>query len=79
MAELLSFGTRLTRLFEYRKLDLGTVARAAGVPESELAAVLGDVGAPDPSLLRQLAPALRLYTADLFVIAGLAVPDDLAP
>src|SRR5689334_1282448 len=79
MAGLPTFGARLTRLFECRKLDVGTASQAAGVPESELAAVLDDVGAPDPSFLRQLAPALGLHTADLFVIAGLAVPDDLAP
>lgn len=34
---------------------------------------------PSPSLLRRLAPALRLHVADLFVIAGVAVPEELAP
>ncbi|MPY45413.1 hypothetical protein FNH04_37585 [Streptomyces phyllanthi] len=34
---------------------------------------------PDPSLLQRLAPALGLHAADLFVIAGAPVPDDLAP
>jgi transcriptional regulator with XRE-family HTH domain len=77
--ELPSFGARLVRLFECRKLDLGTVSREAGVTESQLAAVLDGTIAPDPSFLRRLAPSLRLHSADLFVIAGLAVPDDLAP
>jgi transcriptional regulator with XRE-family HTH domain len=34
---------------------------------------------PSPSLLRRLAPAFGLHAADLFAIAGLAIPDDLAP
>jgi hypothetical protein len=34
---------------------------------------------PSSSLLRQLAPALGLHPADLFAIASLPVPDDLAP
>ncbi|MFG2780723.1 hypothetical protein ACGFY7_23080 [Streptomyces prunicolor] len=33
---------------------------------------------PEPSLFRGLAPALRLRAADLFVIVGMSVPDDLA-
>jgi hypothetical protein len=33
----------------------------------------------DPALLRRLAPALGLHTADLFVIAGHDLPADLAP
>ncbi|MFJ8663534.1 hypothetical protein [Streptomyces sp. NPDC093795] len=50
----------------------------AGVPGSELQAVL-DGASPRPPLLRRLAPALKLRTADLFVIAGTPVPDELAP
>ncbi|MET9879925.1 hypothetical protein ABZZ36_35735 [Actinacidiphila glaucinigra] len=34
---------------------------------------------PTPSALRRLAPELGLHTADLFVIAGVDVPGDLAP
>ncbi|GAB3831829.1 hypothetical protein GCM10027610_022820 [Dactylosporangium cerinum] len=33
---------------------------------------------PSPALVRKLAPALDIHAADLFVIAGLPVPDDLA-
>jgi hypothetical protein len=36
-------------------------------------------GLPSLSLLRRLASALNLHAADLFVIAGVAVPDELAP
>lgn len=38
-----------------------------------------EFAAPSPALLRRLSPVLGLHTADLFVIAGLPVPDDLAP
>ncbi|WP_245938882.1 hypothetical protein [Actinacidiphila glaucinigra] len=34
---------------------------------------------PTPPALRRLAPELGLHTADLFVIAGVDVPGDLAP
>jgi hypothetical protein len=33
----------------------------------------------EPMVLRRLAPVLGLHTADLFVMAGMEVPDDLAP
>lgn len=72
------FGVLLARLAAHRKLDIGDLARLAGVPEPELRAVVDGV-APSPSLLRRLAPALDLHAADLFAIAGVPVPDDLAP
>jgi hypothetical protein len=68
----------LARLLAHRKLDVGMLAAAAGVPEAELAAVLGDAE-PSASLMRGLAPALGLHTSDLFLIAGRRVPADLAP
>jgi hypothetical protein len=34
---------------------------------------------PDDDMLRRLAPALGLHTADLFLFAGRTLPDDLAP
>lgn len=67
----------LSRLLAHRKLDAGVLAAAAGVPEPELAAVLGGAE-PSASLMRGLAPALGLHTSDLFLIAGRRVPDDLA-
>jgi transcriptional regulator with XRE-family HTH domain len=54
------------------------LARDAGVSSAELAAVIKNGVVPSPDLLRKLAPALDIHTADLFVIAGLPVPDDLA-
>lgn len=46
--------------------------------EPELGRVLdGDV--PSSALLRRLAPAVGLHAADLFALAGVALPDDLAP
>jgi hypothetical protein len=72
------FGVLLARLSDHRKLGVGGLSRLAGVGEPELRAVF-DGGVPSPSLLRRLAPALNLHTADLFLIAGVAVPDELAP
>lgn len=68
----------MSRLLAHRKLDVSALAAAAGVPESELAAVL-EGAEPSASLMRGLAPALGLHTSDLFLIAGRRVPDDLAP
>src|SRR5919109_1971721 len=78
MASSASFGAMLSRLLTHRGSDTGEMAVAAGVPESELAAVLSGVE-PSAPLLRGLAPALDLHTSDLFLIAGHPVPDDLAP
>jgi hypothetical protein len=78
MIELPGFGLLLARLSQYRQLDVGGLSRSAMVSETELQAVL-DGGVPGPSLLRRIAPALNLHIADLFVMAGLAVPDDVAP
>ena len=54
------------------------IAVTAGVLRPELEAVL-DGGAASPPLVRQLAPMLGWHTADLFVIAGLDLPEDLVP
>ncbi|MGW1937877.1 hypothetical protein ACWC98_32790 [Streptomyces goshikiensis] len=72
------FGALLARLSDLRKLGISNLSEQAGVTESELQAVL-DGAVPRPPLLRRLAPALNLHTADLFVIAGMAVADELAP
>jgi hypothetical protein len=87
MAELPSFGVLLTRLMEHRGLDSRTLSNTAEISESQLRALLNGA-APDPpespeppdaELLERLAPAIDLHTADLFVIAGLDVPEGLAP
>jgi hypothetical protein len=72
------FGVLLARLSGRRELDIGALARRSGVPEPELQSVLDGV-VPSPSLLRRLGPALGLHAGDVFVIAGVTVPDDLAP
>lgn len=68
----------LTRLTHQRQLDIAVLARSARVAESELSATLRGA-VPSPALLRRLAPALGLHTADLFAIAGLIMPLDLVP
>ncbi|MFG2059630.1 XRE family transcriptional regulator [Micromonospora sp. NPDC048930] len=78
MMESPGFGVLLGRLLAHRRAGPATVARAAGVSASELDAVLAG-GHASALLLRRLAPALGLHTADLFVIAGHDVPADLAP
>ncbi|WP_139128593.1 XRE family transcriptional regulator [Micromonospora humi] len=80
------FGLRLWRLLSQRRPTFDTsvermrvvLAGDAGVPSGELAAVIEDGAVPDPDLVRKLAPVLGIHTADLFVVAGLPVPDDLA-
>jgi hypothetical protein len=76
--EFLPFGVLLERLLGHRQLDVGWLSQAAGVPEAELRNVVDGLP-PGPELLRALAPALELHTADLFAMAGQKVPDDLAP
>jgi hypothetical protein len=72
------FGVLLARLLDHRELGLADLARQSRFPEPELLTVR-DGAPPDPSLLRQLAPALGLHTADLFVMAWVPVPDELIP
>jgi hypothetical protein len=75
MAGDAEFAVPAGRLAARRGLDLAALSRLAGVGERELSRG----GAPSPPLLRRLAPALGLHRADLFAIAGVAVPEDLAP
>jgi hypothetical protein len=63
---------------EHRALDAAALSAAAGAGLQELRAVL-DGRAPTGRLLRALGPALGLPAADLFVLAGQPVPDDLTP
>jgi hypothetical protein len=53
------------------------LARAARVPTAELEAVRAG-GVVRPALVWRLAPTLGLHAADLFVIAGLDLPGELA-
>ncbi|GAA2158425.1 hypothetical protein GCM10009760_61410 [Kitasatospora kazusensis] len=72
------FGVLLERLVDHRKLDIGQLSVQAEAEESELQAVLNGA-TPDLELLRRLAPALGLQTADLFAVAGMPIPEHLAP
>ncbi|WP_141725314.1 hypothetical protein [Micromonospora pallida] len=68
-------GTALGRLLTYRWSE---VAATAGSLRPQLDAVLAG-GTASPSLIRRLAPTLGMHTADLFVVAGLDLPQDLVP
>ncbi|GAB7036816.1 MULTISPECIES: hypothetical protein [Catenuloplanes] len=63
----------LRRLMAARGIGPEVFADRAGGPVGET------VDAPDPAVLRRLAPVLGLHRSDLFIIAGRPVPDDLAP
>ncbi|KDN87606.1 hypothetical protein [Kitasatospora cheerisanensis] len=78
MTEPLEFGPALTRLLARRALTVAELAGTAGVPAARVTAVLEGAG-PSDALVRRLAPALGLRTADLFVLAGVRVPLDLKP
>jgi hypothetical protein len=78
VTDLLPFGDRLGRLLEHRATPASALAEAAGVPSADLGHVLAGAD-PSDELLRRLAPALGLHTADLFLFATRTVPDDLAP
>ncbi|MFJ9456258.1 hypothetical protein ACIRST_14355 [Kitasatospora sp. NPDC101447] len=78
MTGVQEFGVLLARLMEHRTIDVSVLSTAAGTGTEELQAVL-DGRVPTEGLLRALGPALGLHTADLFVLAGQPVPDDLTP
>ncbi|MEU6073844.1 hypothetical protein [Micromonospora sp. NPDC047074] len=68
-------GAALGRLLAHRWPE---VAATAGALRPELDTLLTG-GAASPSLVRRLAPMLGWHTADLFVVAGLDLPQDLVP
>jgi hypothetical protein len=72
------FGVLLTRLMNYRRTDVAWLASAAGIPETELRAVVSGTP-PLASQLGALAPALGFHVADLHVIADVPVPAALTP
>ena len=85
MVERSPFGVRLWRLLECRRPTVVTkmehmvasLAQQAGVSSSALDDLL-EGAEPSPDMLLLLAPALGIHAADMFVIAGLRVPQDLA-
>lgn len=78
MTGVLEFGALLTCLMDHRALGSAALSAAVGTDPAQLRAVL-DGRAPDERMLRGLAPVLGLHAADLFVLAGRPVPDDLTP
>lgn len=78
MADNPGFGVLLTRLLNRRQTDVAWLASACGICEGELRAVT-DGASPSPSQLEVLAAPLGFHTADLFVIAGLSVPEPFQP
>ncbi|MFG2825723.1 hypothetical protein ACGFX4_40620 [Kitasatospora sp. NPDC048365] len=78
MTGVLGFGALLARLMGHRNLDPSAVSTAAHLDREALAAVL-DGRPPTDRLLRTVGPVLDLHAADLFVLAGQPVPDDLTP
>ncbi|MGC0415544.1 hypothetical protein [Embleya sp. AB8] len=78
MTERPGFGVMLAWLLEHRELGVGDLADRAGLAGDEVRAVLaGEI--PGEGLLRRVAPALGFRAVDLFILSGLAVPDDMAP
>jgi transcriptional regulator with XRE-family HTH domain len=78
MMENPGFGAVLARLLDHRRLSAQTLADRAGSTADEVRAVLAGKS-PDEVMLRLLAPALGFHAVDLFILAGWAVPEDLAP
>jgi hypothetical protein len=72
------FAGMLSRLATRRGLDAVALAQAVGVADTELIAVF-DGAQPSGLLLRQLAPVFGLHASDLFLLAEVTVPTDLAP
>ncbi|MFF3676135.1 hypothetical protein ACFYYS_19475 [Streptomyces sp. NPDC002120] len=78
MTEYPNFSAMLTRLLDHRGVGVPEPADHAGVTAAEIRGVL-EGETPGEGLLRRLATALGLHAADLFILAGREVPDDLAP
>lgn len=72
------FGAALTLLLDQRELHPTELAERAGLGADEVRTVLAG-SVPAREQVRRLAAALGFHALDLFVLAGLAVPDDLAP
>lgn len=78
MAEDPGFDVVLARLLDHRELSMEELADRARLTTNEVRAVLaGEV--PGAGLLPRIAPVVGFQAVDLFVLARLPVPDDLAP
>ncbi|MFJ3880843.1 hypothetical protein ACIPW5_25760 [Streptomyces sp. NPDC090077] len=78
MTEHPGFGAMLAWLLDHRELGAQELADHAGLNADEVRAVLAGAS-PGEDLLRRLGPALSFHAVDLFILARLAVPDDMAP
>ncbi|MYS19877.1 hypothetical protein GA0115240_114411 [Streptomyces sp. DvalAA-14] len=72
------FGEILACLLDHRELSALELAERAGLTADEVRALLAGES-PREVLLRRLATALGFPAVDLFILAGWAVPEDLAP
>ncbi|MEV0494892.1 hypothetical protein [Streptomyces atratus] len=72
------FSVMLAWLLDHRELSVQELADRAGLTANEVRAVLAGE-APSEGLLRRIAPAMGFHTVDLIILAGQAVPDDMAP
>ncbi|MFI9563405.1 hypothetical protein [Streptomyces rishiriensis] len=78
MANRPGFGVLLSRLMRHRGTDLAWLSSSSGLPETELRSVMSGTQ-PSASQLDGLARALGFHAVDLYVIAGIPVPDALTP
>ncbi|GLV88112.1 hypothetical protein Slala03_78010 [Streptomyces lavendulae subsp. lavendulae] len=78
MTEHLGFAAMLAWLLDHRELGVRDLADRAGSTVDEVRAVLAGE-TPGEGLLRRFAAALGFRAVDLFILAGLVVPDDTAP
>ncbi|QNP61503.1 hypothetical protein [Streptomyces genisteinicus] len=78
MTEHRGFGELVAWLLDHRGLGVRELADRTGSAPDEVRALLAGEP-PGEALLRRMAPALGFHALDLFVLAGPAVPEDLAP
>lgn len=72
------FGAYIRHTREAHQLSIRGLATQAGIDDRCLAHIEhGDIHAPRPDTLRGLATALDVSLADLFVLAGYTIPQDL--
>ncbi|MFI6938587.1 hypothetical protein ACIBI4_04900 [Streptomyces sp. NPDC050418] len=78
MAEHPGLGVMVARLLERRGLGAESLAHGAGLEVDEVRAVLAG-GGPREEFLRCVGPELGVRAVDLYILAGLEVPDEMAP
>lgn len=78
MAEVPGFGAMLAWLLEHRGVAVQDVAVGTGLSAEGVRAVLAGE-TPSGGLVGQLASALGFHAVDFLILAGLDVPEELAP